>query len=163
MRSFVLHALRAPGGYYRARYFGLVILCLALGLTACRRERPTLNGADSGDAAQSGSAGSSSIMIDHKSPDSGAVLVSPIRLRGNASIAEGQALIAVVYSVDERDESKWRGNRLLDLDAQGAYDNEVAYKISIDSPGYIEIGVLDAASGTIVQRERIAVELVANP
>ena len=144
-----------------ARAVCLLLLALSMSMTACRRERPALDGVNDGGGSQS-NVSESAASIEHASPASGAVLQSPIQMKGRADIGEGQALIAVVYSVDERDESKWRGNRLLELDAEGNYDNEVGYKIPIDSPGYIEIGVLDAASGTIVHRERIMVELIAN-
>jgi hypothetical protein len=137
--------------------FAFGCLGLILITAACTRARPTVvpPTALPAEAAQS-----AQLSLD--SPQPGSRLGAPIILAGQALLEPGQMLVGQVSSRDGG-QLRWRGNARIEPDSTGRFEGEVGYTLAEAAAGQVELMVIDAASGTVIDRRAIEVQLDAAP
>lgn len=148
----------------------LALRCLTLLLvvcaTGCSRARPTLEGAPSSSAGAALEAGAEAVEpITIEVPGGADTVSSPVRVSGSVRLEPGRTLVGQVLSRegDEPSDARWRGNALLEVDEAGRFTGEIRYTLDEAGPGVIELAIVDPASGTMLQRKRLDVELSAAP
>lgn len=135
----------------------LSCLGLILFVAACTRARPSV---EAPTALPAEAALSASLRLDAPLP--GSLLVSPVRLAGQAALEPGQMLVGQV-SIREGGLLRWRGNARLEPDSEGRFEGAVGYTLAEATAGQVELMVIDAASGTVIDRQAIEVQLEAAP
>ncbi|RIL06780.1 hypothetical protein DCC79_15200 [bacterium] len=139
----------------------------ALALAGCTRARPFPTGVASSTALPPPAAAAASpaptAVVELAEPTAGTAVTSPIRISGTARLAAGRTLAAQVFSRSPDGGLRWRGNARLDVDADGRFTGTVTYTLPIASPGLLELAVVDAADGRVLERRASEIALAAAP
>jgi hypothetical protein len=148
------------------RALALTPLLLVVISTGCSRVRPTLEGAPAslGNAPKlDGLEAPEPISVER--PTASEAVSSPVRVEGSVSLEPGRTLVGQVLSRegDDAADDRWRGNALLEIDDAGRFSGEIKYTLVESGPGVIELAIVDPASGTMLQRKRVEVQLSTAP
>jgi len=137
-------------------------LLLAIVASGCTR---SLRGTDEdGDAVSDGGASAlTSELIEIEVPEADARVASPAEVAGSVELASGQLAVAQVLRDAEGASAVRLANLSLDVQADGSFEASLPFELDETDRGRIEVVIVDAASGTIVDRASSPVELMAAP
>ena len=127
------------------------------------------NEGSSGDPGQSGAADAEtaetldSDLITIEAPLSGAPVTSPVRIVGQLDLAPGRLPAAQVLSREADGTFTRRGNGPIPVDDDGRFEATIEYVLDTAGRGAVEVVIVDPASGSVTDRERIIVDLDATP
>lgn len=104
---------------------------------------------------------SAAITID--SPAASAEVSSPALITGRIDLEPGRLPVAQVLSWSAEGELIRRGNGPIAVDDGGAFEVSIDYVLETAGTGAVEVVIVDPVSGTVTDRERMVVELLAAP
>lgn len=142
-----------------ARALVTLSIIAALTLAACTRSSDEATPDDPAFAPASHTGPVAEVGIALEQPADGASVGSPVVVSGVAQVDPGRTMAAQVRSREADGSWRWLGNGALALEADGRFEGEVAYSLAGAAAGVLEVLVVDPASGTVLQRTEVEVDL----
>jgi len=143
----------------------LLPVVVALFAAACTRPRAVPTPPMPPGALGAGPTVAVASEIRIEAPQAGQAVSSPVGVAGRvAGLAPGRQVAAQVRAADAGGGLRWLGNSLMQVDAgSGTFSGRVDYALEAPGAGLVEVMVIDPATGTVLDRQTIAVTLDAEP